>query len=152
MPEAKSFLKLAAFDTDDLEIISTHMQDAVLTVASIKYLPRQQKLALVANRFGWEDAERHGLEPYRRRLTGLQFARVKSVRCRNIRQESKDNPMMLLSIRFEPGDPPEGEVVLTFSGGGDLKLEVECLEAVLEDLGPEWITATKPVHDTSEAN
>jgi hypothetical protein len=152
MPEAKSFLKLAAFDPDDLEIISTHMQDAVLTVANIRYLPRQQKLALVANRFNWEDAERHGAEPYHRRLTGLQFARVKSARSRNIRQERKDAALMLLSIRFEPRDPPEGEVVLLFSGGGDLRIEVECLEAMLEDLGPEWTTGSMPGHDSSGAN
>jgi hypothetical protein len=37
-------------------------------------------------------------------------------------------------------------VILTFSGGAALRLEVECLEAELADLGPAWITESRPAH------
>jgi hypothetical protein len=149
MAEAENVLKLVAMDADDLQIISAQMQDAVLTVGNISYLPRQQKVSIVANRFDWEDAEMRNVPPYRRRLTGLQFARVRSLKSRKINQDSKDAVLMLLSIGFEPREAPEGDIVLSFAGGGDLRLEVECIEAKLEDLGPQWETAKKPAHDVT---
>jgi hypothetical protein len=151
MVEAHNLLKLAAFDTDDLQIISLQMQDAILKVGNIKYLPRQQKVALVANRFDWDYAERQAGAPYRRRLSGLQFTRVTSLKSRRIRQDDRDAVLMLLSIGFEPRDPPGGDIVLCFAGGGDLRLEVECIEAQLQDLGPEWKTLAKPAHKTVDA-
>lgn len=152
MSDSTTHLKLAAFDADDLEVISAQLQDAVLTVGEIKYLPRQHKLALVANRFDWEEAEQKNSAPFRRRLCGVQFTRVKSVRSRKIRRDDKDAVLMLLAIGFQAGDPPAGEIVLTFAGGGELRLDVECIEAKLEDLGPQWETAAKPDHDASEAS
>lgn len=151
MAEAHKLLKLAAFDTDDLEILSLQMQDAILKVGSIKYFPRQQKVALVANRFDWDHAETRAGAPYRRRLSGLQFTRVTSFKSRRIRQDDRDAVLMLLSINFEPRDPPGGDIVLCFAGGGDLRLEVECIEAQLQDLGLEWKTLAKPVHKTIDA-
>ncbi|HEY7749196.1 MAG TPA: DUF2948 family protein [Aestuariivirgaceae bacterium] len=146
-----AFLKLAAFDADDLQVISAQMQDAVIKVGDMTYLPRQRKLALVANRFDWDDSQGKRSGPYLRRLTGLQFARVQGVRSRRIRREQSDAVLELLSIDFEAGNPPGGTVVLRFAGGGDLSLDVECIEAMLEDLGPQWVTSTRPAHGTSEA-
>jgi hypothetical protein len=152
MAEAQNnLLKLAAFDTDDLQIISLQMQDAILKVGNIKYLPRQQKVALVASRFDWAHAERRAGAPYRRRLSGLQFTRVTSLKSRKVRQDDRDALLMLLSISFEPRDPPGGDIVLHLAGGGDLRLEVECIEAQLQDLGPEWQTRAKPLHNSIEA-
>ncbi|MBM0207061.1 DUF2948 family protein [Micromonospora sp. STR1s_5] len=65
-------LKLAAFDADDLAIVSAHLQDAVIRVGDVTYLPEQRRFALVGRRFDWE--ARDG-EP-RRRLTGCHFERV----------------------------------------------------------------------------
>jgi DUF2948 family protein len=151
MAEARKLLKLAALDTDDLQIISMQMQDAILKVANITYLARQQKVAIVANRFDWDHADNRSGTPYWRRLTGLQLMRVRSLKARSISQDDKDAVLVLLSISFEPRQPPGGDIVLCFAGGGDLRLEVECIEAQLEDLGPEWETPSKPVHETTEA-
>ena len=52
----------------------------------------------------------------------------------------------LLAVAFEATDPPAGVVTLTFSGGAALRLEVECLEAELADLGPAWATECCPAH------
>ena len=52
----------------------------------------------------------------------------------------------LLAVGFAETDPPGGVVTLTFSGGAALRLEVECLEAELADLGPAWTTdAARPM-------
>jgi hypothetical protein len=41
-------------------------------------------------------------------------------------------------------------VTLTFSGGASLRLDVECLEAELADLGPSWTTGACPAHAAIE--
>ncbi|HET7164076.1 MAG TPA: DUF2948 family protein, partial [Pseudolabrys sp.] len=43
-------------------------------------------------------------------------------------------------------EAPSGVVMLTFSGGASLRLDVECLEAELADLGPSWTTGACPAH------
>jgi hypothetical protein len=44
----------------------------------------------------------------------------------------------LLAVDFVESDAPGGEVILTFDGGAALRLQVECLEAEIADLGPTW--------------
>lgn len=53
----------------------------------------------------------------------------------------------LLSIRFDELNAPSGIVTLTFSGGGEIRLEVEALGAHLSDLGLVWETPNLPEHD-----
>ncbi|AWN48462.1 DUF2948 domain-containing protein [Methylobacterium terrae] len=136
-------LKLAALDADDLAVISTHLQDAVLRTGDLAYLPRERRFALVARRFDWECPD--GAPP-RRRLTGLHFERVLAVRCRNVSREEPDAPLELLAITFEPGEAPSGIATLVFAGGAAIRLELECIEAAMKDLGPVWQAESKPLH------
>jgi hypothetical protein len=136
-------LKLTALDPADLEIISAHMQDAVITIGDIRFLKASKKFALIANRFLWQTQK----PPYERRRTGLSFDRVLSAKSHRILQGADDAILSLLSISFTPGEDPSGTIVLTFSGGGAINLEVECIEARLEDLGPAWETPNLPSHD-----
>ncbi|WP_119392149.1 DUF2948 family protein [Taklimakanibacter lacteus] len=138
-----SLLKLTALDAADLEIISAHMQDAVITLGDIRFLKASGKFALIANRFIWQAQK----PPYERRRTGLSFDRVLSARSQRIRQGADDAILSLLSISFTPDEEPSGTVVLTFSGGGAIHLKVECIEARLADLGPAWETPNQPSHD-----
>jgi len=141
-------LKLTALDAEDLEVISAHMQDAALLVGDITYLPRHKKLALVANRFDWQSASAPGGDGvYQRCRCGLQINRVFSVKYTNMRLDNPDGVLSLLAIRFDPGPvAPGGVVELTFSGGGAIRAEVECIEVALDDLGLSWETPRKPAH------
>ncbi len=138
-----SSLKLTALDSADLEIISAHMQDAVITIGDIRFLKASGKFALIANRFLWQTEK----PPYERRRTGLHFDRVLEAKSQRIRQGADDAVLSLLSVSFTPGEEPSGKIVLTFSGGGAITLKVECIEARLEDLGPAWETPNLPSHD-----
>lgn len=146
--DVKPPLKLTALDTEDLEIISAHMQDATLLVGDISYLPRQKKLALVANRFDWEGAAASdGKGVFRRCRCGLQINRVFSVKYNNVRRDNPDGVLSLLAILFHPGpEAPGGVIELTFAGGGAMRMEVECIEVALEDMGLSWETPRKPAH------
>jgi hypothetical protein len=153
MPDdARPPLKLTALDSEDLEVISAHMQDATLLVGDITYLPRQKKLALVANRFDWESAEEAGGDStFRRCRCGLQINRVFAVKYSKVRRDNPDGVLSLLAVLFHPGEAPGGIIELTFSGGGALRAEVECIEVALDDLGESWETPRKPAHVQAES-
>ena len=138
-------LKLVALDRDDVEIISTHLQDAVLKAADIRWRPSENRLVLALNRFDWEAAhEKH--PEYRRRRAVLRFDRVRNCKCRNIDPKNGEAVLNLLAVEFAETDSPAGVVTLVFSGGAAMRLEVECLEAELADLGPTWTVDMRPAH------
>lgn len=139
-------LKLIALDEEDLAILSSHLQDAVVRVGDIAYLPGQKRFAAVLNRFDWEKATEEAAKAYQRRRTALRFDRVLGAKLKNIKLTARDRILSLLAVSFEPGEAPSGKVTLLFSGDASILLEVECIEAELKDLGPVWRTRSKPQH------
>jgi Protein of unknown function (DUF2948) len=135
-------LRLIALDADDLGVISVHLQDAVVRTDDLKWLKDERRFALALRRFDWEAPAN---EP-RRRLAGLHFNRVHSVRYRDIDLSKPDAILNLLAVTFEAEDVPSGHVTLVFSGGGAIRLSVECVEAQLKDLGPAWEASGRPAH------
>jgi len=135
-------LKLVAFDEDDLAVISTHLQDAEVRSRDVVFLPREQRFVLIVDRFDWCAAE-HG--ETRRRQAGLHFERVRKV-SRAQFDQGTEMPLTLIAIRFEPTSSPAGYVTLRFAEGGAVRLEVECLEAAMRDLGPVWSCEAAPAH------
>ena len=146
-------LKLIAFDADDLAVISANLQDAVLKVGDIAYLPRESRFAAIGNRFDWADAlkgDNSGSQEYIRRRAALRFERVLGAQLLGIDLGRKDAVLSLLAISYEPGEAPEGKVTLHFADGGAIRLHVECIEAELKDLGPVWRVETMPKHPIDE--
>lgn len=141
--DAADPLKLIAFDAEDLAIVSAHLQDAVLQVGDLAYLPAERRFALAARRFDWEGAE-HGHK--RRRLAALHFERVTKARSAKIDLKASATVLNLLAITFAGAEEPAGEVTLHFSDGAAIRLEVECIEAQMKDLGPVWEAVAKPGH------
>ena len=143
-------LKLVALDRDDLEIVSAHLQDAAIKPTDIRWRPSERRLVIGLCRFDWEAA--HAKVPeYRRRYAALRFERA--LGCKTFKIDtSKDTDLNLLSVAFTESDAPSGVVTLTFSGGGVLRLEVECLEAELVDLGAAWATVACPDHSKVAMN
>ncbi|MCJ2025620.1 DUF2948 family protein [Methylobacterium sp. J-067] len=137
-------LKLAALDAEDLTVISAHLQDAILRLEDLTYLKGEKRFALVLRRFDWSAGPK---APPQRRLSGLHFERVLAVRTRGLEQGPDAMPLSLLAITFTPGDAPSGQVEILFSGNGTIRLEVECIEARMRDLGPVWKAGGRPGHD-----
>jgi hypothetical protein len=140
-------LRLLAQDADDLQILSAALQDAVAKVGDIRFDPADRTLTVALNRFRWE-AE--GEVRHERVRAALQIGSALSVQARKIRREPKDAVLELLAIAFEPGVPPGGAVMLTFAGGGDLRVEVECLDVALADVSAPWPSRHVPRHDAAE--
>jgi hypothetical protein len=135
-------LKLIALDADDLAVISAHVQDAGVKAADIIWRQSEKRLVVGINRLDWEQTLKGGTSS-RRLISALRFDRVLSCKSRNIDLEPPaEAALELLGIEFHPGEPPGGSAVLLFSHGGALRLDVECLECELADLGADDLGAS----------
>lgn len=142
-------LKLVALDRDDIEVVSAHVQDAVVRVGDILWQPHGHRFVVPLDRFDWMsivDARPEQRPQYRRCRTALRFERVLTCKCRHLDQTNRDAQLYLLAVEFCEHEAPGGTVTLTFSGGGVIRLEVECLEAELADLGEIFVADCCPNH------
>jgi hypothetical protein len=136
-------LKLLALDEEDLIVVSSHLQDAVMRVGDMAYLPSQQRFAAIVNRFDWEQATKGTNARHR---AALRFDRVRGAKMKGLKHSHEDAVLSLLAVQFEQGAAPGGYINLIFSGDAAVRLEVECIEAELKDLGPAWRARSKPRH------
>ena len=127
-------LKLIALDADDLAVISAHVQDARVQTSDIVWRQGEKRLVVGMTRLDWEQTLAGETAP-RRLIAALRFDRVLSCKSRNIDLEAPQAVLELVGIEFHPGEAPGGSAVLLFAQGGALRLDVECLECELTDLG-----------------
>jgi hypothetical protein len=127
-------LKLIALDADDLSVISAHVQDAHVQTSDIVWRQDEKRLVVGMNRLDWEQTLSGGTRP-RRLIAALRFDRVLACKSRNIDLEQPQATLELVGIEFHPGASPSGSALLLFNHGGALRLDVECLECELTDLG-----------------
>jgi len=137
-------LKLIALDSEDLEVVSAHVQDAVIRVADMGYARGDKRFALLMNRFDWthDKPRAKGL----RKRAALHFDGVTHAAYAGFDPAAPEGVLELLAIHFEPQDAPSGIVELRFAGGGTVRLAVDYLEARLADLGAAWAASAKPNH------
>lgn len=135
-------LTLLAQDEEDLSVVSAALQDAVARVGDVVFEKRSRRLTIAFNRFRWEADARQRIR------SALQVGGVMAVQARRIRNDRRDAILELLAIGFEPTEPPGGVLTFSFAGGGDLRAQVECIDAVLADVSQPWPTPRAPTHDT----
>lgn len=134
-------LRLLAEDQEDLAVISAALQDAVAKVGDIAFEAKARRLTILFNRFRWEAGTRQRVR------AALQVGGVLKVQARRIRRDRPDAVVSLLAASFEPTEAPGGVITFTFAGGGDLRAQVECVDAVLADLSEPWPTPRTPAHE-----
>ena len=140
-------LRLAALDGEDLVVLSAHVQDAVLRAGDLLWSPARRRFALAMNRFAWETVKSgRRARPYQRRRSAMHFDRVVAVKSTGIDRSTPGAILSLLAVEFTETEAPAGEVRLLFAGGGEIRLNVECIEAQLADLGAAWQTKARPAH------
>lgn len=132
-------IQLIANDLEDLCVVSSLCQDAIIPASDMTFLRDERSFALVLNRFCWEKQTES--PPHYRTHSGLRFDHVTSVSTKGLSGVSPEKILSLLSISY--ADP---FVVLSFSGDAAVKLEVEPLAAALRDLGNPWPTQWRPEH------
>ncbi|KJS10946.1 MAG: hypothetical protein VR78_13635 [Hoeflea sp. BRH_c9] len=138
-------LKLIALDETDLAVISACLQDAVFKTGDTAFLARDRIFTLEANRFVWEEGS--DKKSFERRRSLIAFKQVQAVKSRGIDLKADDTVHSLLAVTFSAGEEaPAGAIELLLSGGGGIRLEVDCVEVQFADIGGGWETKFKPRH------
>jgi hypothetical protein len=144
-------LQLMAQDADDLTVISSLVQDAVLQASDITWQRSDRRVVMLLNRLRREDglsAERLGQSVERVRAL-LIIDNVTRFAAQGIRPDDADLVLSLLSVSFEETKPPSGRIVLTFAGDGGLRAEVDAVDLVLKDVTRPYVAVAgkAPDHD-----
>jgi hypothetical protein len=129
-------LRLVAQDVEDLTVLSTLVQDAVLQVTELKHDRKARRFAVLLNRFRWEDrdhAARAG-RPFERVRSVLVVEDVLKVQSLGFDRADRDLVLSLLSMDFSAGEDGTGRLTLTFAGDGAVALDVEALDIRLDDV------------------
>ena len=140
---ASPLLRLLAEDADDLTVLSAALQDAVARLGDVAFDKRTRTFTLALNRFRWE------MEGASERVrAALQFGGVEAVKSRDLNRGDADAVIAILSLDFEPRgeEDPGGTVLVKLAGGGDIRVDVECIDAVLADLSEAWPAGRAPRH------
>ena len=142
-------LRLAVQSVEDLGVASALLQDAVGKAGEISWMPRRRRLAMLVNRFRWEDhaAADRQRRPFERVRTAIVIDDVLKVQTRGLDPTDREMLFALLNLEFDAGDDGAGRLILHLAGDGDLALEVECLDLHLSDISRPWIaSAGAPDH------
>lgn len=142
-------LALMAEDEQDLRILSALLQDAILPASEMSYDPRGRTLALLLNRFRWEDAEQAAAEgrDYERVRSVLLIRDVQRVLSDGISRDA-DTVLELLAMVWQPGADGTGRLLLEFAGDGTLAAELECINIDLRDVTRPYraVSGKAPAH------
>ena len=143
-------LKLRAVATEDIEILSTLLQDGLVVSSDLHYEKDEALFVMVINRFCWEQADETESQTQPNRcLCGLKVAHVKRVSKRGI-SAGVNQFYNLLSITYE--ETKENEKVMnrltfTFSDGYGIRLTVDKLALIVQDIAAPHPGLARPQHN-----
>ena len=139
---AEAPLNLGALDADDLQVVSSLVQDAVFPASEMRWDARNRRFALLINRMRWEDngTTRHAPE---RVQSVLMVSQVLKVASQGVPKGDTDTILSLLTLDFEDTDAPSGHLTLTLAGDGAIRLTVEALEVSLRDVTRPYLAPSK---------
>ena len=140
-------LKLIANNSEDLKVISAHLQDSIVSTLDIANLKKNRIFLLQLNRFMWEDVEKGVFRKNKRIRTVLKFENVLSVLSRNINPKGKERFLDFLTMESNILEDKTCEINLIFSGDVVIKIKAEVIEITLDDQGSSWETKNKPKHN-----
>ena len=144
-------LNLGAQDAEDLQVISSLTQDAILTVDDLKWNRAERQLVFLLKRFRWEDVElakQQGRNPERVQSL-LVIQNATGLASQGIDRTQADIVLSLMSLEFLGAEDGVGDLILTFSGDGALKVQVDGLDVALRDVTRPYVAPSKqvPNHD-----
>ena len=149
-------LSLRVADADDLAVLASVLQDAVIAIGDMRYIASDKLFVMLASRFRWEavfdgDPEEDTSDDeadasaFERIHCGIAFEEVEAVKVKGIDMQDRSQFLDLLTLRAED----EG-LVLTFAGGGAIRLDVPRIRCHMRDMGEPWPTANRPEHELGE--
>lgn len=152
--DAVAPLQLRAADAEDLMVLSSLLQDAIVPVAEMAFLPDEGRFVMILSRYRWEACASvtgragHGGGP-ERVLCGVCFEAVEAATTRNLDLADREAMLELLTILPEEDG---GAVCLEFAGHGAVRLKISSLRCRMDDLGEPWPVLKRPAHSTDDGD
>ncbi len=148
-------LKLLALKLEDMSVISSVCQDALVSVADISFSHEDNRFALILSRFCWEDGPQQNQKnkQYYRTHTAIRFDQVDSVAYKGLSKRKSDQLLSLLTIAYAPhqaGEEEEGHIMLQFADDKAIRLKISKVNVALEDVGERWTTPWHPDHKEAD--
>ncbi|GEM_PF-348213 len=138
-------LLLLAQEAAELPLISALTQSAVLRASGVAYDQRARRLVLLLNRYRWETNDQTRVQ------SALRFESVTAVQRRgwaSLDGAGADATVadvaVLELLAFAYAD---GAITANFGGGAALRISVECVDLVLEDISGPWRASREPQYD-----
>ena len=143
-------LKLRAVAAEDVEIMSALLQDGLVAASDLHYQTDEASFMMVINRFCWEQADDSKSETQPNRcLCGLKVGHVKKLSHRGLVAGSNQF-YNLLSITYEEAKKNTkalNRLTFTFSDGYGIRLAVDELALILQDIAAPHPGLARPQHD-----
>lgn len=166
-------MKLRARDGEDLRVVAAFLQDAILPVKEMAYLPRDRRFVMLFNRFKWERLPEEGpvaalesapapkAEPAadeqdatfledEQEQGGPVYERVHcaltfdGVGGAKLRGIDRKDKSRLLELLTIEAD--KDGIALVFAGEAAIRLQARKVRAHMEDMGEPWPTTNLPRH------
>jgi len=144
MGKEEYLLKLRAESQEDLEILSSFMQDAIVPVGAMQFDQTNDLFRMMTTRFCWEcEPERRKGKTYFQRIkTSLCFKNVTAVKYRGFDRFDLGALFVILHIRVFDSQ----HISMTFAGGGEILLSVAAIKCFMQDIPEIFWTRAKPEH------
>ena len=145
-------LKLRAIAAEDIEVLSALLQDGLVAASDLHYQKDEASFVMVINRFCWEQADVGDSKTVPNRcLCGLKVAHVKQVSQRGL-SEGGNQFYNLLSITYaetKENKKALNRLTFTFSDGYGIRLAVDGLALVVQDIALPHPGLARPLHNKS---
>ncbi|MDB3891687.1 DUF2948 family protein [Alphaproteobacteria bacterium] len=148
----KTGLRLRARDDADLEVLSALLQDAILPGSDLHYDTGSGRVIMVVNRFCWENdpladvTNEDGGPVFERALCGIQFHTVTKVLQLDMPNDRRAALLNILAVQPAAMDGGETAIDILFSGGATLRLVVDEIEILAEDIEDTRPSMIQPDH------
>ena len=142
----KKNLKLIGKNKEDLEIISSYIQDSIVSIGDMVFLEKNRIFLMIINRFMWENVEKKISKQIKRIRCAIKFEEVLKVKSKKIDQKNKNTTLECLAIKCNEILNKNYEIIFFFSGQGVITLIAESIEVVLHDFGEAWNVKHIPKH------
>lgn len=150
-------LKLRCEDEEDVVVLSSLLQDALVPMAELAWLPAEKCFVFVASRFIWSECldvtlpvDEAGIECYSRQNFGVTLDGVSAVKSRGIDIADKSRILELLAVTAEAKNGA-AVIELVFAGGAGIRIDCERIALHGQDVGDPWPTMRRPHHPDIEA-
>ena len=139
-------LKLLGKNQEDLNIISSYLQDSILIVQDMVFLKQNRTFIMIVNRFMWEDVDKEVFKQNKRIRCAVKFEEVIKVESKNINQKNKNKPLECLAIKCSSIFDEIYKIKIFFAGDNIITIISEVIDVTLHDLGKPWNVKHIPIH------